>query len=123
VTVAAALVSILTAATEGAVTCFEKPPATINPPAVVVSRVERVTYSAAALNVDDITLPVLAVGAMDGDDTVSALAEVIRQAVLANRSLGGVVQAAWPFEQRNWRGINVAGIDLLTVEIVLSIQM
>jgi hypothetical protein len=121
--VAAALVDMLTQATEGAVTVFDRPPTTLNPPALVVSRVERVTYAVAGLGVDDVTLPVLAVGPMDGDDQVSALADVVRLAVLDDRTIEGSVHVAWPLEQRNWRNVTVAGVDLLTVEVVLSIQM
>ena len=120
---AAALVEMLTAATAELVTVFAKPPATFNPPAIVIARVERVTFSLAALNVDDVSLPLMAIGPLDDDEGVSDLAETIRLAIRADPTLRGTVQAAWPYEQRNWRPVNVAGADLLAVEVAVSIQM
>ena len=121
--VAAALVDLLTAATGGTVFVFDKPPATINPPAIIVSRPSTVLYNAVAFGVDEATLPVVIAGAMDGDDFVDALRDVIRKTVDTNPTLNGSVPACWPSSERNWRNAIVAGVDLLLAELVLTVQM
>jgi hypothetical protein len=123
--VAAALVETLTAATGGATpppTVFGVAPLTINPPAVVVGRPAG-RYGEFALSVDEMSLPVVVVGAAGDDDGVDALAELVRTAVLANPTLGGAVKSAWPAERRNPRNQTVAGIEIQSTEVVLSIAM
>jgi hypothetical protein len=121
--VAAALVEVLTAATAGLVTIHPKPPNTVNAPAVVVSRVESVAYSAAALGIDAVVLPVVIAGGADQDDAVDQLKATVRAAIAADWMLGGIVQSCVATEERNWRLVNSAGIDLLAVDLILTIQM
>ena len=121
---AAALQPILAFATEGAVTIHLLPPETLNPPAVVIHRPTLVTYSAASLGIDEVSLPLVIVGAIEGEDAIEALKSTCRQAINANQNLGGAVQACWCESERNWRNYTGAGgIQILQVELVLSIHM
>ena len=103
-------------------TIFAKPPATLNPPAIVIGRPTEVRYSTIAFAIDDCSLPVLCIGAVDGEDDVAALIDLVRGAI-TDATLGGAVQTAFPAVERNWRQINVAGADLLQAEVTFSIQM
>jgi len=120
--VAAALAAQIAAATDGTVAVFPKPPQTINPPAIVVGRPRLVRYATVAFSIDDVELSVLCAGPIDGDDTVDALADTVRRACLTDRTLGGTVSVAYPYEQGQWRASNVAGIDLLVCEVIVAIQ-
>ena len=121
--VAEALVDMLTEALEDQVMVFDRPPGTVNAPAVVVGRANTVNYGTGALGIDDAELPLVLVGGADDMDGVEALKSTVRQAVNADVSLGGVVQLVYPELERNWRVINVGGADLLTVEVILQIRM
>jgi hypothetical protein len=101
---------------------FEKPPQTLNPPAVVVGRPTEVLYSAWALSVDEVTLPVLCVGPGDGEDIVDGLITAVR-AALADPMLGGAVQSCVASAERNWRNVVLAGVDILQAEVTLTIRM
>jgi hypothetical protein len=118
-----ALVEVLQVAMGETAAVFAKPPQTINPPAVVVSRPSDVTYATASFSIDAATLPVMCFGPADGEDVVDALLGQLRQAVDANASLNGAVQVCYAQGERGWRNLNVAGIDLLVAETVLVIQM
>jgi hypothetical protein len=120
--VAAALVSTLTAATSGAVTVFAEPPQTLNPPAVTVGP-ETGPYAVAAFATDEFDLPLICVAAIGHLNDLSDLAETVRLAVTANPTLGGAVKSAWPSERRNPRNVNVAGVDLSTVEVVVKVTV
>jgi hypothetical protein len=120
--VAAALVDILGAATGVKVHPF--PPEIINPPCVVVSRPQPVAYAVAGLGVDEATLPVVIAGGVETEDAIEALKAACIKAVLANPGLGGTVHMCWPAEERNWRNLTGAGgVQLLLVELILTIQM
>jgi hypothetical protein len=116
-----AVVAALQAGLGATVFVFDKPPATLNPPAVVVGRPD-VTYATAAYGVDQATLPVLCVGAVDGEDTVDGLITGVR-AALAEPSLGGAVNSCVAAGERNWRNVTVAGAELLQAEVTLTIRM
>jgi len=103
-------------------TVFEKPPGTLNPPAIVVGRPSEVRYGVAALGIDECDLPVLCLGPMDGEDDVAALITLVRKAI-TDPQLGGAVQTAYPAIERNWRQVNVAGTDLLQAEVSFVILM
>lgn len=120
-TVAAALVDLLTEATD--VMVFDRPPGTVNAPAIVVARPNSVTYGVGALGIDDAELPLVLVGGADDLDGVEALKTSVRAAVDTDPSLGGVVQLVYPEAERNWRVLNIGGADLLTVEVILQIRM
>jgi hypothetical protein len=121
-TVSAALVDMLGPAT--GVTVHPIPPEVLNPPCVVVSRPQTVSYSTAAPTIDEATLPLIVCGGIETEDAVEATKTVCRQTILADPSLAGTVQACWPSEERNWRNITGAGgVQLLLVELVLQIQM
>jgi hypothetical protein len=122
-TAAAALAGVIAAATDGTVTVLEQPPATFNPPALVVGYPQTVSLHNPAFAVDQAALTVLAaVGAPEGDD-LDGLLEVATRAVEGDPTLGGAVQIAKPTEWRNWRMLTVAGVDMLTAELALEIRM
>lgn len=102
-------------------TVYDRPPGTINPPAVVVGRPTEVRFSVIAPGIDEVLLPVLCVGPLDGDDRVADLIAAVR--LIDNTNLDGVVQIAYPTTERNWRQVNVAGADLLSAEVTFTVQM
>ena len=104
------------------VTIFEQPPATLSPPALVMSRPVEVRYSTAAYGIDDAEFPVICVGPID-DDTVDDLVTFVRTTLLVDPTLSGRVQSATAGMERSWRMIRVAGTDLLAVDVVLNIRM
>ena len=111
------------AAANPAVSVFDKPPLTLNPPAIVVGRQTEVAFATSAFGVDEATLPVFCVGPADGDDIVAGLITAARDAIDVDPTLGGIVQRCDPVAERNWRGINVAGTELLQAELSLLIRM
>jgi hypothetical protein len=119
----AALAFVLEAATDGAVTVFETPPATFNAPALVVNYPSTVTKHTPAFAVDQAELTVTAaVGAADGDK-LDALLDAATAAIETDPTLGGAVQHAKPVEWRTWRLLAVSGIDLLAADLALEIRM
>jgi len=123
---AAALVGKLSAAVAAGtlpVTVFDKPPATLNAPALVVGRPLEVRYATAAFGIDEAELPVVVVAGADGDDMLDSLITTVREAVAPDPTLGGVVQSAIVSLERNWRNLTVAGADVLTADVLLTIQM
>jgi Mrp family chromosome partitioning ATPase len=122
-TVAGALVDLLSEALNGQVMVFDRPPGTVNAPAVVVGRVNSVTYGVGAMGIDDAELPLVLVGGADDMDGVEALKASVRQAIANDQTLGDVVQLAYPEAERNWRVLNIGGADLLTVDVILQIRM
>lgn len=105
-----------------AIAIFDKPPPSLNPPALVVGRPLQVQFSAYTISIDEAELPVSAVVGVDEDDRAAELLDIARLAV-ADRTLGGVVQVCYPALERNWRNLNVAGTDLLAADVVFTIQM
>jgi hypothetical protein len=121
--VAGALVAMLGPAA-GGVKVHERPPETVNPMCVVIDRPQTVLFSTVAPGIDEATLPVILVGGVETEDALEAIKTACKTAVLADPTLKGTVQAAWPAEERNWRNMTGAGgIQLLTVELILTIQM
>jgi hypothetical protein len=121
--VAQALVSVLGAAVP-AVSVHPYPPETLNGPCVVVMRPQLVTYSAVSFSIDEASLPLAIVSGIEQEDQIDAIRDSIRKAVEANPTLGGVVQNAYPAEERNWRNVTGAGgIQLLMVEFILTVVM
>ena len=120
--VAQALVGLLGPAT--GVKVHDRPPETLNGPCLVVGRPQPVVYATAGLGVDEATLPVIVVSGVETEDQVESLKNTARQTILANPSLGGVVQACFPAEERNWRNLTGAGgVQLLLCELILTVQM
>ena len=118
--VAKALQAVLTAALD-ATNVYDRPPQTVNPPAVVIGWPTEVRYSAAGLGSDEARLPVICVAPADGDDVVSGLIQTVRDAIAGDLTLGGVVQSAVAAREHNWRAVAVAGIELLQAEVELAI--
>ncbi|HEY2302709.1 MAG TPA: hypothetical protein VGH66_12505 [Acidimicrobiales bacterium] len=120
--VAAALVDVLGPAT--GVTVHPRPPEIVNPMCVVVSRPQLVQFSAAAMGIDEATLPLIIVGGLETEDRIETLKEQCAAAVRADQTLGGAVAAAWPAEERNWLNMTGAGgVQLLRVDLMLTVQM
>jgi hypothetical protein len=119
---ATAVAAALQATLGETVFVFPKPPQTVNPPAVIVGRPTEVRYSTVAFSIDEATIPVTCLGPLDGEDVVDGLIAMVR-ASFADRSLGGVVQACWAADERGWRNVNVAGVDVLVADVTLTIQM
>jgi hypothetical protein len=100
------------------------PPEIINPPSVVISRPQPVLYSAVAPTIDEATLPIVIAHGVEQEEQLEYLKNQCKSAVLADRTLLGTVQAAWPSEERNWRNVTGAGgIQLLLAELILTIHM
>lgn len=122
--VAAALVNMLTAATEGAVTVHRSPPELVNAPAIVVSRPITVAFSTMGFSVDEATLPLVLVQGIEQEQALDDLAGVVRSTILADPSLQATVARASPTELRNWRNLTGAGgVQLLLVELILQVVM
>jgi len=120
---AGALVEVLEAATSSTVSLFEQPPATFNPPALVINYPATVTKHNPAFAIDQAATTVTAaVGVSDGD-TLDTLLDAANLAVEADPTLAGTVQHAKPVEWRNWRVLTVAGIDMLTADLALEVRM
>jgi hypothetical protein len=121
---AAALAAAIQAQFGETVVVYPKPPQTINPPAIVVGYPAEVRYTTFAFGVDEADLPVLCIGPLDGPEMVDDLIQGVRAAVNGpDLTLGGVVQGVGDTFERNWRPLNVAGIDVLQAEVALTIQM
>ena len=120
---AGALADALKAADDGSTNIFASPPMTLNPAAIVVGRPIEVRYATAGLGVDEVELPVVCIGAMEGDDVVDALMTFVRSTVMADPSVGGALRSASPSLGRNWRAVRIAGADLLAADLVLEIRM
>jgi hypothetical protein len=120
--VAAALVNVIGTATAGAVTVFAEPPQTLNPPAVTVGG-STMLFATAAFAADEVDLSLVCVAAVGHYNDLDGLVQQVRGAVTGNPTLAGAVKSAWPYEQRNNRNVNVAGVDLSTVELVVKVVM
>jgi hypothetical protein len=119
--VADALVGVLGPAV--GVTVHEKPPEVLNPPCLVVGRPTTVTYATAGLGIDEAELPVVIVGGIETEDRIETLKVAARSAILANPSLGLANVTVWPTSERNWLNrTGAGGIQLLTVELILTVQ-
>lgn len=120
---AAALVEVLEAATASTVTVFDTPPATFNPPALVVNYPATVTKHNPTFAIDLAALSVLAAVGVSEGDTLDGLLDTATTAIEADPTLVAAVQHAKPVEWRNWRVLTVSGIDVLTAELALEIRM
>ena len=121
-TVADALVAMLGPA--AGVTVHPRPPELLNPMCVVVGRPQAVSYATANFGVDEATLPLIIAGGVETEDQIETIKNACRAAVTADHSLAGVARNAWATEERNWRNVTGAGgVQLLLVELVLTVQM
>lgn len=117
-----ALVEVL-AGIDPVVSVFARPPETLNPPAYIVGYPRRVGYDEATFGVDSAELPVgIAVGPSEVD-RVDDLAQAAKKALDVDPSLAGAVIHCRAGVQDSWRILNIAGADVLVVDLVLSIRM
>ncbi len=120
---AGALVEVLEAATASTVSVFDKPPATFNPPALVINYPTTVAKHNPAFAIDLASFTVLAAVGVDQGDSLDELLGTVTAAVEADPSLTAVVQHAKPVEWRNWRILTVAGADMLAADVALEVRM
>ena len=102
---------------------FSRPPATLNVPALVISRPLEVRYGVAAFGVDEAELPVVCLGPLDGDDLVDELLAMVNDAVAGDPTFRGAVRSAVMTMARNWRSAKVAGADTLAADAVVMVTM
>ena len=103
---------------------FDHATETVNPPFITIHRPTVVTYANAGFGVDTAELPVLIGSGVETEDIIEAMKTACRSAILADQTLGGVVAQCHPSEERNWRNqTGAGGIQLLTVELILTVQM
>jgi hypothetical protein len=102
---------------------FPDPPETFNPPAFIVGFVQSVDYDLAAFGVDMVQLPIAACCGAGEVAKVDAYIVAARDAISEDLTLGGVVHAAKPRAQNNWRRLQVAGAEILAADLVLEIRM
>jgi len=101
-----------------------RPPEVLNPMCVVVSRPMTVTYATFAFGIDEATLPLIIVGGVETEDAIESIKGEARTLIAADPTLAGTVASAVCSEERNWRNVTGAGgVQLLLVELVLTIEM
>jgi hypothetical protein len=120
---AAALADVLKAAAGGTVPVHAAPPATFNPPALIVQYPTRVAKHTPVFALDQAELSVLAAAGVGDPDTLDSLLSTATAAIETNPSLTGAVQIAKPVEWRTWRILTVSGVDMFTAELALEIRM
>ena len=119
-----ALAGVLSAAFEGTnVNVFASPPATFNPPALVVQFPQTVAKRAPTFGIDLASWTVLGAVSLELADALDELLNQADAAVFLDPTLGGAVQVAKTTEIRNWRILSVGGIEMLTAELALETRM
>jgi hypothetical protein len=122
---AKALASLLgeTATAAGSLaSVFDRPQATVNPPALIVAYAD-VQFSTAAFSIDEADLIVTCVAPWGGEDASDDLVGLVRTTVADHPTLDGAVQICDATATRNWRNATVAGVDVLLADVVLHILM
>lgn len=105
------------------VNVFATPPETFNPPAYIVGYPRTVTYSVPTFGVDLAVVPVMVGVGPNEVDRADAMVASAKDALWSDPTLGQLVQGLRVTEQSNWRRLNVAGIDVLAVDLVVEITM
>jgi len=124
---APALAGVLRSATAGMSpppTVYDRPPASFNPPAIVIGVADPVDYSTPAIGVDtagewSITVAVGVEGAFTADELIRTM----RAGLTLDPTLGGVVQLCRATGSRNWRWVQLTGGDYLTGDLILECRM
>lgn len=119
--VAAALADAFAAA-DATVSCFERPPATLNPPALICTDPQTVFKRTAGMGVDRCEFLVTAVVGLEQADELDALMDMADKAVFADPTLGGVCQVAVVVEYRSFRSLNVGGADFRAADLAIQID-
>lgn len=120
----AALAATLQAAFDGTnVNVFASPPATFNPPALVVQFPQTVAKHAPTFGIDMATWTVLGAVSLELADALDELLNTADAAVMLDRTLGGAVQVSKTTEVRNWRVLVIGGVEMLTAELALETRM
>jgi len=104
------------------VKAFASPPTTLNPPAYVVNFPDNVDFGTVSLSLDTVEVSVSAIIGLSAPP--SDLADLIAKArdAFNDRRLGGAVANCNNTGARGIRTAQVAGIDVLTAELTLTIQ-
>lgn len=104
------------------VSCFEKPPATLNPPALVCTDPQSVLKRTAGMGVDRAEFIVTAIVGLEQADELDALLDTADQAIFADPTLGGVCYVATTTEYRSYRQLNIGGADYRAADIAITID-
>ena len=119
-----ALAAVLSSAFEATnVAVFASPPATFNPPALVVQFPQTVAKFVPSFGIDLATWTVLGAVSLDLADALDALMNQTAAAIFLDPTLGGAVQVTKMTELRNWRILVVGGSEMLTAELALESRM
>jgi len=124
--VATALAAMFTAATADQVppvSCFERPPETLNAPALVCTDPATVGKRTAGMGVDQTEFVVTDVCALELSDDLDALLDVADRAILADPTLGGVVLTSVVTEYRNWRPLQIGGAPFRAADLAIRIDL
>lgn len=102
---------------------FDRPPPTVNAPAlVVVDPTSRMLHTA-GMGVDQTELIVTAVVGLDQVDELDDLTNVAIGAIAGDPTLGRVVLTATVTEVRNWRRLVVGGAEFRAADLAIRIDM
>ena len=121
-----ALAEVLTDATADLAplpSVFDRPPTTVNPPALIVQFPTTVTKHVPTFAIDQVDWTVTAVAGLGDPETIDTLLAVATAAVEDDPGLGTVVPICKPVEHRNWRLLTVAGTDMLAADLILETRM
>jgi hypothetical protein len=116
-----ALTTVLSAAT--GVSVFPSPPATFNPPAIVVNFPTTVTKHVPAFAIDSATVTLLCATGVAEAEALDQLLETTSAALETDQTLSGAVQLIKPNTWQSWRVLNVAGVEMLAAEISCEVRM
>lgn len=106
------------------VTTYASPPLNLSPPALVVSYPELVDLGTRALGLDTATIALVAVvGFTAPPEQMGELIAAARAALAADRTLAGAVASCQLAQIRTIRADKVGGIDVLTGDLVLTVDV
>lgn len=105
------------------VNVFDRPPATINAPALVVVDPTTRQFSNAGMGVDQTELIVTAVVGLEQVDDLDDLMNLAASAIKADPTLGRLVMTATVTEGRNWRALTVGGANFRAADLAVRIDM
>ena len=100
---------------------FDRPPATFNPPCVILGRPALILFNSPTFGVDLATWPLQCVVGLEQDDRLAELLADVAAAIDADPSLFGTVQSARAVSAQGWRALDIAGINVLAADLTLEI--
>jgi hypothetical protein len=103
------------------VSVYDRPPATFNPPAVILAHPQLVTRNQPRFAVDRVTWPLMCVAGANQADYVADLLDQVAAVIDDDPSLGGEVQSATAATFGGWRITDVSGIQVLAADVTLDL--